>query len=116
MYTTFRDEEVRRLEAMITLLQSRGEEEQSDRLIIERDMLLRISDKIEEEVIRHLAHKWRQPLNVISLMALDLQESWEYGELDDVLMKQTTEKIMEQVQVLSKIIDDCKTSSSPTPD
>ena len=103
---------------MNELPQLLGEEKPDKGLSAEQDMTLQSSGRIKDEMISHLAHEWRQPLNIISLMIMDLQESWECGEVDAAFMKQSTEIIMEQVQRMSKIIDDSKnglqqTTSSP---
>ncbi len=58
------------------------------------------------EMIGNIAHQWRQPLSVISTGATGMKIQKEYGMLDDVVFYETCDIIDENVQYLSKTIDD----------
>ena len=58
------------------------------------------------EMIGNIAHQWRQPLSVISTGATGMKVQKEYGLLDDKTFNETCDSINENVQYLSKTIDD----------
>jgi len=58
------------------------------------------------EMIGNIAHQWRQPLSVISTGVTGLQMKQEFGILDSESLTQTCESINNNVQYLSKTIDD----------
>ena len=58
------------------------------------------------EMIGNIAHQWRQPLSVISTGATGMKMQKEYGALDDKTFNDTCDSINENVQYLSKTIDD----------
>jgi len=65
------------------------------------------------ETLGIVAHRWRQPLNAISLSVQNMQDAWEFGEVDDELLNRTTLRITEQVQLLSRAMDDCRNYINP---
>ncbi len=58
------------------------------------------------EMIGNIAHQWRQPLNAVSLIIQDLEESYEFGELNGVYLKSSVEQAMEIITYMSKTIND----------
>ncbi len=60
------------------------------------------------EMLAHIAHQCRQPLNVISTSSSGLILHKEMGKLDDKSFELYTKSISEQVQYLSKTIDKFK--------
>jgi signal transduction histidine kinase len=58
------------------------------------------------EMISMIAHQWRQPLNIISTAATDLDLKIQFGTLDEKLCQKNIEKINELTQYLSNTIDD----------
>lgn len=60
------------------------------------------------EMLAHIAHQWRQPLNVISTSSSGLILHKEMGKLDDESFDLYTKSINEQAQYLSKTIDKFK--------
>jgi len=60
------------------------------------------------EMITNIAHQWRQPLSVISTAATGMQLQREFGLLKDSDFDKTCNAINENVQYLSKTIDDFK--------
>ena len=57
------------------------------------------------EMIKNIAHQWRQPLNVISTSASGLQISLEMDILTNDKIQDNTAIIIDQTKYLSKIID-----------
>ena len=57
------------------------------------------------ELMEHIAHQWKQPLNVINLMIFDLGETYSRGELSPEQVKTTIEKIMELTEHMAQTIN-----------
>lgn len=58
------------------------------------------------EMISMIAHQWRQPLSVISMLASNTIVDLELGTLDDDELRAYTEQVIAQTEHLSKTIDD----------
>jgi signal transduction histidine kinase len=58
------------------------------------------------EMISNIAHHWRQPLNAIGVDIQDLQDAFEYGELDGPYIENTTINIMNSLTRMSRTIED----------
>jgi C4-dicarboxylate-specific signal transduction histidine kinase len=65
------------------------------------------------EMIGNIAHQWRQPLNVVGLLAQDLCHSYQHGEFSEQYLTTATEKIMRQVKHMSQTIDDFRYFFTP---
>lgn len=59
-------------------------------------------------MISNIAHQWRQPLNIISLLSSTLKLDYELNKLDNSRLISSLNKIIEQTQYLSKTIDEMK--------
>jgi PAS domain S-box-containing protein len=57
------------------------------------------------EMLDHIAHQWKQPLNSISLIVQGLGEASSYGELTDELIEESVSKTMALVQHMAQTID-----------
>ncbi|MBF0343908.1 MAG: PAS domain S-box protein [Nitrospirae bacterium] len=66
------------------------------------------------EMISSIAHQWKQPLNVISLIVQDLADAYSFGELDKEYMNKSEQKIMQQIQFMAKTIDDFRDFLRPS--
>ena len=65
------------------------------------------------EMIGAIAHQWRQPLNVIGLYIQDLQDAYDYGEVDKKYIEETVEKTMQVIHHMSDTIDDFRNFFKP---
>jgi signal transduction histidine kinase len=65
------------------------------------------------EMIANIAHQWRQPLSSISLYIQDIQEAYEFDELDGEYMKETVGKCMGTVNHMSETIDNFRNFFNP---
>lgn len=75
------------------------EREKNRTLLLERHRLSSI-----KEVLKNIAHHWRQPLNIISLIASNIAlELDKKGSKESI--KEETQLILSETQALSKIID-----------
>ncbi|MBF0488209.1 MAG: DUF3365 domain-containing protein [Nitrospirae bacterium] len=66
------------------------------------------------EMIGAIAHQWRQPLNAVGVLIQDMQDAQGFGELDKAYMDESVQKAMEQIQFMSKTIDDFRTFFRPS--
>ena len=80
----------------------------------EQDVILKSDCRTREEMISYIAHQWRQPLNALAITIQNLQESWEFGEVDETVIKQTTEQSMELILSMSQCIDEYKREQLPS--
>jgi len=58
------------------------------------------------EMISAIAHQWKQPLNVIWVLAQAIGDAWEFEELDDEFMENQLKRIGEQVMYMSDTVND----------
>lgn len=58
------------------------------------------------EMINMIAHQWRQPLSIISLLADNISLDLEFDTLDEAQLKDSLKNIATQVNYLSHTIDD----------
>ena len=58
------------------------------------------------EMIGAIAHQWRQPLNALGLLIQDVQDAYDFDELNDAYIADMVRKSMTQVNFMSKTIDD----------
>jgi signal transduction histidine kinase len=66
------------------------------------------------EMIANITHQFRQPLNNISYIFINLKKRYENKKLDDKYFYKKVGQVEEQVQYLSKTIEDFKSFYSPT--
>ncbi|GEM_PF-1474117 len=67
-------------------------------------------------MIGAIAHQWKQPLNSISIIAQDLPESMEFGELNEERLNDSVERIVRQVRFLSETIESFRSFFKPSKD
>ena len=65
------------------------------------------------EMIGNIAHQWRQPLTSLALIIQNLEDADEYGELTQAYLRKSVYKAMEQIQFMSKTIDDFRNFFDP---
>lgn len=65
------------------------------------------------EMIGHIAHQWRQPLNALGLLLQNIYYSYESGELDKEQLERSMEKGQMLMQNMSNTIDDFRNFFKP---
>ncbi len=73
----------------------------------EKDRILLEKSKIDSmaELLVNVSHHWRQPLNAIGLAIQNIQEAYEYGELDKEFLDGMVDKGLKELLFLSSTID-----------
>ncbi|MDY6916032.1 MAG: ATP-binding protein [Candidatus Cloacimonadota bacterium] len=65
------------------------------------------------EMIGNIAHQWRQPLSAVAAIVQDIEDAYEYGELDEKYLHDSIEKTMHQISYMSQTIDDFRSFYKP---
>jgi len=93
-------------------IQARKETEEQ---LIKKDELLIIQSRFAAmgEMISMIAHQWRQPITAIGMSANNMSVDIELDNIDKVVFKKHLDSISEQVQYLSKTIDDFRNFFKP---
>ena len=90
-------------------LQSRVKEEVEANLQKDKLLFMQQNMAAKGELMSMIAHHWRQPLTSIGLLIQDLQDAFEYNELDKTYMNKTTRDALVLLQNLSDTIDNFRT-------
>ncbi|MFP4487201.1 MAG: response regulator [Campylobacterales bacterium] len=65
------------------------------------------------EMLGAIAHQWRQPLNVLGILNITLEENFLDGKLTEEKMEKHISKTVDQIDFMSKTIDDFKNFLMP---
>ena len=84
------------------------EKAQQEAMLIQQSKMAMVG-----EMISNIAHQWRQPLNVVSLLTANLKDAYEFNELDAHVMEEFSQQLSEQVQFMSHTIDDFRNFFQP---
>jgi len=81
---------------------------EQEKLLREKDQLMFQQSKMAAmgEMLRNIAHQWRQPLSVISSSATGLKLKKEFGILEDSDFNEFAEGILKSSKYLSETIED----------
>ncbi len=101
-------------EALAQHLEERVDEEvrkqrEQEQVLIQQSKLAAMG-----EMISAIAHQWRQPLNAIALYLQDLVSAERGGELTREYLKESVSMTMEQINHMSRTIDDFRHFFKPT--
>ncbi|KJR42960.1 PAS sensor protein [Candidatus Magnetoovum chiemensis] len=107
-------EKTHQLEELNINLESRIKKEMKTRL--EQQELLIQQSKMASmgEMLNSIAHQWRQPLNFLALLIQDIEEAYEFGELNSGYLKEHVEKAMRQIEFMSETINDFRDFFKPS--
>ncbi len=81
---------------------------ESERILVHQSRLAAMG-----EMIGAIAHQWRQPLNAVNAIIQDLKDAYEYGVLDRNYLDRSVTNAMQQIQFMSKTIDDFRNFFRP---
>lgn len=101
---------------MMGTIQDITEQKQLEKSHIAQEKMLVQQSKMASmgEMTGAIAHQWKQPLNNIYLISQNIQEMWEFDEIDDENLKKETNKIREQVMFMNQTIDDFRNFFKPS--
>lgn len=57
------------------------------------------------EMLNHIAHQWKQPINSASLIVQDLEETWSCGEMTDDYVRESVHKTVQLLEHMAQTID-----------
>jgi signal transduction histidine kinase len=89
-------------------LRSEQAQRESERILVHQSRLAAMG-----EMIGAIAHQWRQPLNAVNAIIQDLKDAYEYGVLDRTYLDRSVTNAMQQIQFMSKTIDDFRNFFHP---
>jgi PAS domain S-box-containing protein len=58
------------------------------------------------QLIVAISHNWRNPLNALGLLIQDIEDAYDFGELDKAYLHDTIRKSVAQINYMSQTIDD----------
>jgi C4-dicarboxylate-specific signal transduction histidine kinase len=81
----------------------------------EKELLLLQQSRLAAmgEMIGNIAHQWRQPLNMLGLLAQDLAMTYKKGEFSTEYLEGNVKKVLETIHHMSKTIDDFRNFFRP---
>ncbi len=65
------------------------------------------------EMVGHIAHQWKQPLNTLNLIILDLQDAFHYNELTGVYLDKSVLSAKKVINHMAQTIDDFRNFFKP---
>ena len=84
------------------------ERNRQERLLYNQSRLVSLG-----KMTRDIAHHWRQPMQVISLMIQEIQMLGEYGELEHDELEKLTATALKEIREMSGVIDDFQNFYDP---
>ncbi|MBF0593050.1 MAG: PAS domain S-box protein [Nitrospirae bacterium] len=93
-----------------------GRVQQETMLKLEKEQLLIQQSKMASmgEMITSIIHQWKQPLNAISLTIMEISEANTFGDLNKDYLDTLQDNILQQIQFMSKTMDDFKNFLLPS--
>ncbi|MBP1609767.1 MAG: sensor histidine kinase, partial [Acidobacteria bacterium] len=92
----------------VRISQAVDEMRRKDQAMIQQNSLAAMG-----EMIRNIAHQWRQPLNVVSMIIQSVQLKYESGTLTTEEMNSDVQGVMETILQMSQTIDDFRNFFQP---
>ncbi len=77
-------------------------------------MLVQSRHSAMGEMVGNIAHQWRQPLNALALTIQNLEDAYEYGEVNGEYISDMVKKSMFQINYMSSTIDDFRSFLQPS--
>jgi len=84
---------------------------QNERLMMQQSKMAAMG-----QMMSAIAHQWRQHLNTIAIYIQDFEDSYRHNELDEHYLQDLVNQSMNQINFMSKTIDDFKNFFKPDKD
>ncbi len=108
------NEKTAQLEQLNRTLDKRIKEEVEKRRKQEQFLMQQSKLAAMGEMVGAIAHQWRQPLSTVAFIIENILDDIENHELDENSTETTLNQAVEQIQYMSKTIDDFKTFFKPS--
>ncbi len=79
-----------------------------DRMLVQQSRLAAMG-----EMIGNIAHQWRQPINALNLLLVNIQDEYEFGELNKETLAQNIEEGKRLIGKMSSTVDDFRNFFKP---
>jgi signal transduction histidine kinase len=79
-----------------------------DRMLIQQSRLAAMG-----EMIGNIAHQWRQPINALNLLLVNIRDEYEFGEMNKESLEQNIEEGKRLIGKMSSTIDDFRNFFKP---
>ncbi len=101
------------LESFNRALEERVKKEVDKNRVKDQLMSLQSRQAAMGEMVGHIAHQWKQPLNTLNLIILDLQDAFQYNELTGEYMNKSVISAQKVIQHMTQTIDDFRNFFKP---
>ncbi len=101
------------LENFNKALEGRVAEEVEKNRVKDHLMSLQARHAAMGEMVGHIAHQWKQPLNTLNLLVLDIQDAYNYGELNEEYINKSVRTSKKVIDHMSQTIDDFRNFFKP---
>ncbi|KJR43648.1 two-component sensor histidine kinase [Candidatus Magnetoovum chiemensis] len=85
-----------------------GKNRQKDLIMLHQSRLASMG-----EMIGHIAHQWRQPLNALNILIYNIKDSYELGEFNDEFLETAVNEGRLLIEKMSSTIDDFRNFFNP---
>ena len=101
------------LEQLNTSLEKRVQQEivqhrKKDKMLIQQSKMAEMGD-----MLNMIAHQWRQPLNQVSYIFMNIESAYEHKELTENYLEEKLQQANEQIAFMSNTIDDFRNYFRP---
>lgn len=96
----------RQLRELNLTLEKRAKEEADKRRKQEQLLIQQSKLAAMGEMLSAISHQWRQPLTALGTLIYDIQDSYEYGEMNSAYLNKTTKVALGQIEYMSRTMDD----------
>jgi PAS domain S-box-containing protein len=101
------------LENFNRILEDKVSEEVEKNRVKDQLMSLQARQAAMGEMVGHIAHQWKQPLNTLNLIILDIQDAYQYGELNEEYINKSVHTGKKVIEHMSQTIDDFRNFFKP---
>jgi len=116
IFTNYQDEVQKRtdeLEALNDSLEHKVQEQldiqrQKDKILVQRSKMAEMG-----EMLSMIAHQWRQPLNQLTYIFMNIESAYEYNELTPKYLEKKVKEGNDQLEYMSSTIDEFRSFFKP---
>lgn len=94
------------LETLNETLEVRIKDETQKRMNNEQILMQQSKLNAMGELITSISHQWRQPLNALGIIIQDIEDAYEFDELDKTYIENTIKHSMDHINSMSQTIDE----------